>query len=516
MERAYTPLRLLANKPIIEHKTRSPSPESIFKVQSTVQMYSQIKRSLTPIKTLPSLPELPKKKKILLFSEEITRISLKEHGIGDEYAKAFSNTVKDLNNLQELNVRNNRIADPGASSILNSLKDSNLKILDLSSNPIGKKTIQSLVEILENTKTKLLKLSLENTKIGLIGFEQIVTALRYNHSLQELNLANNKLGVGCGKLLKELLTVTNTLKKIDLHWNFIRNYESVLFFEGLSNNDTLVAVDISWNSLGLDTETTSALCNFLLQNTQLSHFDISNNRISYKNCQEISEAVKSNHNLIGLHIEGNNCRIDHMGFIFPMGEVKVPEAMQKSARILRSPRRINDNNCWICNDYVDFHVQWNPQAIQWNRKLKNIANLAFRRKSESVFLHLDIDEYNPFILQPDSNGIYSVTRAVPRDKKIKFFFSYRGFAQISHEYQIEPLMNPITKLLVIDTGESREITAGVINFACVVKGENTCKARPFVEKYKMESHESSLIESEWSFENSIFSAYKIDSEVLFI
>ena len=518
LERAYTPSRLPPNKSPINLQNRTPSPDSVFKVQNTIHMYECIRRSFSPKKKLESLPEtnlnLNSKDKTLSPIGEITRISLKDYGVGNDYATALSNTVKSLNNLKELNIRSNRIADEGAFNILTSLRTTNIRVLDISSNSLGINSIHVLVELLESFNSNLQKLSLENTKLNLFGLEKLVVALRDNRCLEELNLANNKLSSGSGAQLKELLSMVTALKKLDLHWNLIRGIEAVLFFQGLCGNDSLIAVDISWNSLGNNQETTDSLCNFLMLNTQLSHLDISNNRFSYSDCYAISEAIKSNHNLIGCHIEGNNCKIDHLGYINPMSEISRPIAMQKSARILRSPRRINDNNCWVCNSYVDFHIKWNPEAIQWNRKLKNMASFALRSSIEPVFVHLDIDDYNPFRLVPDDQGVYSALRAVQSERRVSFFFSYRGYPQISHEYPIEPLQNPITKMLKLDSGEIKEITSGVVNYFFPVKGELTCKARPIVEPYKIGSYENSLNESEWSFDKSIFAAgYKWDSEV---
>lgn len=220
IKKAYTPIKPACIKDKL-YESRSPSPESLFKLKNTIVMYESIKRSLTPIKKHESLPNIGIKtkvsQKLTPLHKEPSKISIKEYGVGNDYALAFSTTIKGLSNLKELNIRSNNINDDGTFSILSNINKSNIQILDISNNIIGENSIEALSSIISDFSSNIEKLSVENTKLSLSGLKTIITALQSNSSLQELNIANNKLGYGCGKYLKDLLTSTTSLKKIDLH-----------------------------------------------------------------------------------------------------------------------------------------------------------------------------------------------------------------------------------------------------------------------------------------------------------
>lgn len=513
LERPFTPIKdistSIANK-ILE--SRNSSAEGIFKLKNTIQMYERIKQSVSPIKNAESLPIIivknNKKNQADAVPNKLTKISVKEYGIGNEYIKTLSSTVKKLPFLSDLNMKSNRISDDGAYSILASLNKNNMKVLDISNNVLGQKSVEALCEILTGFESSLETLCIENTKLGLLGFQKLVVALRSNSSLQDLNIANNKLGLGAGGLLKDLLINTSSLVKIDLHWNLIKGPEAIKFFEGMISNDTLLEVDISWNSIGNDPETIAILCNYLSLDSQLRHLDLSNNRISFASSQSMSLSIKSNHNLLGIHLEGNNCKLDHLGFIHPVPEISVSPSLQKSARILRTPRRINDHNCWICNKYVDFEVIWSLETINWTRKNHKPNG---SHPKHPVFVHLEIDNYNPFKLSY-ANELYSAKRAVPKGKKIKFFFSCKGSLETSTEYETEKTDLIVINVLLPD-GSYKELSTDIINYIVITDAELTCKPRPTIENYNLESSESSIEQSEWSKEKSIFAGGVWDDEV---
>jgi hypothetical protein len=512
-----TPIR--ENCPSIKERlleSRKISPESRIKLKSTMTMYKSIKRSLTPIKPLKlqnneSLKIFSKSKVLPSLAGEITKISVKEYGIGNDYAKALSSTVKDLPNLKELNIRSNRVTDEGIFSLLSNVNKSSMKVLDLSSNTIGLNSINSVVEIISDFNSGIEKLSLESTRLSYPFAVKVFSGLRTNHTIQELNLANNKLGSGAGYHLKEFLSQTTTLKRLDLHWNLIQGNEAVLLFQGLKENDTLAALDISWNSIGSSGEAIEALCSFLSSESQLEHLDLSHNRISAQAAEMMGKALENNHSLMGIHLEGNHGRVDHLGFVFPSTSMAVSPSLQKSARIIRTPKRVNDHNCWICNKYIDFSVIWDPASILWKKTLKAVFNAKSGKKKELVYLHLDIDNFEPFDMKNDENSeCFLIKRAIPCNRQVKFFFSYRGHAQVSFDYPTETLSEPFVKTILTE-----EITVKALNYFLITQGELSCKPRYGPKAFMLESgEESSMVISEWSFEKSHFANYVWDSEVI--
>lgn len=516
--RSHTPFKeQQESKSKLQHN-RNHSPESYLKLKSYLLMHEQIKRSATPAKVgdgrpQSSLKSYSKSKLIPINKKEITKLNLKESGIGDEYAKAMSSTVREFINLKELNIRCNRIADEGVVSLLSSLNRASMKILDLSHNALGLNSINTLVDMLNSFNSSVEKLCLESTRLTFKGLKLIIKALRFNHSLQEFNIASNKLGPGCGIILKELLSQTTTLKKIDLHWNLFKGQEGVYLLEGLHQNDTLKAVDLSWNSLGSEMCTIESLCWFLSSESQVEHLDISHNRISSESVYALSNALKNNHTILGLHLEGNYCTIDHLGFIHPLNEIAVSPTLQKSARILRTPRRINDNKCWICNKYTDFKIKWDPDTVNWRGSLLDIYSRKSLKQKELVYVHLEIDNYNPFLLESTQSDAQEIIRAVPKSKTIRFFYSYRGRVIISRDYLIEKLEIPIEKTITSGEGEVIELSTHSVNYIVLDNQKLTCKPRPDIKVYLLEIGEvaSSI---EWTLEKSMFANYTYDSDVI--
>lgn len=89
---------------------------------------------------------------------------------------------------------------------------------------------------------------------------------------------------------------------------------------GLKLNGGLKKLDISWNSIGSGllsgTKCIGDALGEALAYENLIHLDLSYNKISFKDCMKIGEALKSNHKLYGLHMEGNEeCYIDTLGFV---------------------------------------------------------------------------------------------------------------------------------------------------------------------------------------------------------
>lgn len=489
-------------------ESRKYSPESRLKLKNQMATYKSIKKSLSPIKLQPQESlKLFKQPKNPFQKSEITKISIKNYGIGNEYALALSSTVKELPNLKELNIRSNRIKDDGTFSLLSSLNKTHMKVLDLSNNVIGFSSVNAVTEIISDFNSGIEKLSLESTRLAFPSLVKIFTGLRSNHSLQELNLANNKLGQGCGQYIKELLSQTTTLKKLDLHWNYLNGPEAVHLFQGLKENDTLEAIDCSWNSFGSSIEAIESLCKFLQCESQLKHLDISNNRISFESSESIARAIHNNHTLLGIHIEGNHCTIDHLGFISARKSIEISPSLQKSARILRTPRRVNDIRCWICNKYYDFDFNWDPNNMLWKKSLKSIFFLKFEQNKELVYLHLEIDNYEPYQMIKENSGCYTLKRAIPSNKEIKFFFSYRGYAQVSFDYPTESVE------CFIKTVGLQEMTVKALNCIRMFDGILNCKPRFASGPYLLERTEDSFINSEWSFDKSQFSNYVWDNDV---
>ena len=67
-------------------------------------------------------------------------------------------------------------------------------------------------------------------------------------------------------------------------------------------------LNLGWNNLGssyADTQVSAAIAYCLKINKTLFHLDISNNNLNSSSIVNISEGIKLNHTLYGIHVEGN-------------------------------------------------------------------------------------------------------------------------------------------------------------------------------------------------------------------
>ncbi|CAG9334034.1 unnamed protein product [Blepharisma stoltei] len=404
---------------------------------------------------------------------------LRNMGVGDKYANALSKGLKSLKSVEKLNLRNNRLSDSGSIKILSRMNGSSLKDLNLANNKLGNKPIEKLIELINNPKSCLKKLNLEGTELNYQGLEILVDSLCDNSKIKVLNLAKNKLGENAGFLIGKLLQSNISIKKLDLHWNEIREEGAVKLFEGLTYNDTLLELDLSWNSIGRSTadDITIKIGNLLGNQRELRHLDLSYNYLTQQECLNIGEGLKKNHTLLGIHLQGNECQVDSKGFIRKRKIDPKLETGHLTQRIfdhdsLLAKNHCEDNsNCWLCEAWVEVNFIW--------------TNSIVTARNEPIFLHLDIDDYEPELIPVDYMGFYSVARMVP-PRDILFFFSHGETPVICEEWEIVKLCEPIEN--VIEYSEGIQIRLNVTTVNKILPKGPMCKlndlpeTKPRIEK----------------------------------
>lgn len=494
---------------------KTPSPESIMLVNNKLDLLDSFKSSfqvrksksryLTPIQGSQS--------KIPVVN--LVSLNVNNYGLGNTRAKILSTAIRSMDRLQKINLKGNGISDTGASSILNSVNRENLRVLDLSSNRIGSLGMESLCNILTGDYCTLEEVNIESIKLSISGLINLCSSLKYNRSLRKLILANNNIGLGSGMFLADMIDYNSSITNLDLQWNFIRGSEAVTLCKSLQKSDTIKVLDYSWNSLGQDrvNDSISDFSRYLFLNESIIHLDLSNNNFSTSDCKILSESIKVNHTIRGLHFDGNSGIVNALGYIEPRSYVNTQKEGYKSSRIC-GDLRSEESMCWICNNWADIFIEWDPSRIVWNRRLKHFALFKLSSQTEPVYIHLEIDDFEPFLLKRNDYGVYECTRAVPKGKT-RFFFSYRGVAQISNQYPVEVFDPPIEKTVHFYGEFSKKIMAVVVNF--FGNENNECKSipRPFIEEYKPPPGDVPEPDiPPWLFENSIFAGYIQDTPEL--
>ena len=380
-----------------------------------------------------------------------TFIDIHMYSMGDTFAEAFSKGVKQYKEVTTLNLKANRLTDSGCAKILTEMCAKKLKSVTLSENKLGGKSTEQLIKIVSLNETKLRTLDLESVGMSERFVSELCRVLADNKVLHNLNLAKNNLGLITCIALKELLRYNSTLRHLDLHWNNIRLDGAVQFFEGLGQTDGLRVLDLSWNSLGRDTslECAKVLGHCFKLNSTLQHLDLSYNFFTLAECEVLAERIKDNHNIIGLHMTGNEGYVDPQGFIVPYSaSFSNSQEGHFFNRILDkskySRRHQQYNNCWICEKWLEVKFEW--KASEGN--------------SEPNYVHLIIDKFLPTPLkkqmQVQKVETSSVTRVVPPGN-VMFYFSNHMSAFTAKSWETRVLESPVPA-----AGTLREVS--VVNF----------------------------------------------------
>ena len=226
-----------------------------------------------------------------------------------------------------------------------------LKILDLSSNSIGKEPIitklfcdalsinqnllhldlsQNYLSEIESAKAlssalisnkflKKLNLNANNLGSNLLAMNYISEAILHNSYISELSLSDNNLGERADivKNFADSLSRNKVLKSLDLSSNnFGINSISVRYLaEGLILNENVIQLDLKNNVLG-NLESLSYLCALLEKNWNLESLDLSKNKfgLNKESYTLLGEAISVNKSIHTLNLSNNNLN-SHLDYL---------------------------------------------------------------------------------------------------------------------------------------------------------------------------------------------------------
>ena len=153
-------------------------------------------------------------------------------------------------------------------------------------------------------------------------------------------------------MISSFIDKSETLETLQLHWNKIRAKGAMSLAKSIKTNRTIQILDMSFNSFGSGSIKKAILSDdlkkeeevhveqrhpmnklecavsawkwrkTLMKNLTLLHVDISFNGFTDQDMIAIGDGLRENHTLLGCHVEGNNCKMDSLGFIMPILTVK--------------------------------------------------------------------------------------------------------------------------------------------------------------------------------------------------
>ena len=414
------------------------------------------------------------------------KLDLKNRGIGDNFLLCLNKSLAISHHISKLNLSKNRLSDMSLIPLFKTILSNNILLqklteMDLSFNKIGMVATELLCQYIKVNECGLEYLNLESNNLGNTNGRKIIEAISKNlfDKLKYLNLGQNNLTDDICIELKNLIKKCELLSVFLMYRNDLHNQGASLLMEEIKNHYNLKILDLSWNSIGTNlideipsldelikvnknpknhfdnaylneiqytlefrkqnstspikigstvSNFTNQLCElFHNKNTSLIHLDISYNNINAIDGKAISENIKDNHTILGIHVDGNDMYVDELGFVFSMEKSKYkPNHFANNqifyrldeehplirSNIINIQKLRSKNNCWICEGWREIKFNYKPNKIP-----ENFEN-------SFVKLHLNFENYKSYelIFNDDS---YICYRMCPPGL-LNFFLTLNG------------------------------------------------------------------------------------------
>ena len=319
------------------------------------------------------------------IARKLKYINFNSNCISNESSNAIASMLEQCVNLQFLMLSKNNLNNKGGSIIISKLKLlRDLRVLDLSYNNIGNHLIKEPLfeDIIETDKDPLRQY--HNFELN-----EIKSSMNYSFKSNPHSPTFNRR---TSILLSN--TTRKSTKKITLNLKSLTN----------SSRHSISKIRVPPHKVS---SFAKELCDYFTNSSlsslkcMLVHLDISHNHISYEDCEYIATYIKTNHSILGIHVDGNDMNIDALGFIHPnhTGDVNhnqhygkniLSYSMNTSHAVMKSKidavRKIrNKNNCWICEGWKETEFVYIPTKDE-----ELIANYIV------VKLHLSFENYEPY------------------------------------------------------------------------------------------------------------------------
>ena len=400
--------------------------------------------------------------------------------------KIINENKKLVRNLKSVNLSENNLGTENLEELFLFLKDADnvIEELNLYGNLIGDENTVKICESLSASREcKIILLNLGKNNIHDESVPSICKLLEFCSQIDILNLSHNWFhNKPAAKIISTILNFCPELKILDISWNCIGDDLVIIpSYEELANSQ-IRHPDKNFDNFALEEALGSLKLNlrrnpflppldekggkkedknkknnqtqqdgkeeikepkkipvkpknpsefainlgefFCKTNTELIHLDISHNNINYIDCKLLSEKVKNNHNILGIHLDGNEMEINALGFIIPIeknskgnkyfSESQITYGINNNYSLRKTSieaiRRIrNKNNCWICDGFREIEFEF-----KFKVKKENPNN-------HIVKIHLSFDEYKPFDMIYNE-GVYHMARMCPPGN-IHYFFT---------------------------------------------------------------------------------------------
>ena len=271
-----------------------------------------------------------------------------EYYMGDNYAEALGSGMKTAKyKTKRLNIERNRLSCKGAKAIIQGLNEE-IQEVNLGNNPqVGLDAYRLLADKMRSTFTRLSILNIDGNNAGDAAVEMLCLAASRCNNLHTLNLSRNCITDVGAEGVSYLVKTTPSIRAFYMAWNRVRETGGAEIAYALEYNMSIVVFDASFNSFGARainsannsfrmaySEAAEALRLTFKENNKLIHVDLSHNQFSELDCQVMAGGLVTNHTLMGLHMLGNECDTDALGFL--RASKSPPSSLHIMSRISRN------------------------------------------------------------------------------------------------------------------------------------------------------------------------------------
>ena len=230
-------------------------------------------------------------------------------GIGEPDCEALCGLLKSSHSLQYLDIDQNNLSSESVASIITGLShNSSLTKLNISYSHFSMANVDSLASVLkDHSKCTLTVLGLQDCHISSEGAVELAAVLCKNTTLKHLDLSSNPIGehVEGVTAVAKLLVENKTLTKLDLLGCHINSEGAVELAAALCKNTTLNDLNVSHNPIGEHVEGVTGVARMLLENKALTLLGLQNCHISSEGAVELAAALCKNSTLKHLNLDRN-------------------------------------------------------------------------------------------------------------------------------------------------------------------------------------------------------------------
>jgi Ran GTPase-activating protein 1 len=229
--------------------------------------------------------------------DDIKHLQLSENSINTEVAIALSEKIKNIKNLEHADFsdifvsRCKQDLPPSLNSLIVSIEDKNIRILNLSDNAFGPSGVSAFDFYLKKSTT-LRELYIENCGLGPEGAESVALALGTNKNLilERLKIGRNRLESKGASAFGSYFSTISTLVEFVAFQNGIKEEGMANLLKGLKTNINLQILKINDNLI--TGSSVNALIELITSLEDLRVIDISDSKLSFSAIDIFKQLIK--------------------------------------------------------------------------------------------------------------------------------------------------------------------------------------------------------------------------------